>query len=591
MHLPVKLKTQLIYLFWAFLDAFALASALTLAIARRYGSNIFYIQSVPELNMPLLVISTAVLTAGFFGLFNVKKRLYRYLTPLCVTVFGVTVNLVSSVARPYFALAICCVAVAAALTVKDKFSDKLPELLKGGNLYFLILTLTVIMAAQVAFVGITRHRCYSSSTFDLGIFAQMYHFMSVDFTQNTTIERNVLLSHFAVHFSPVYYLLLPFYMIFPSVECLLAAQAAICFSGVIPLLLLCKRWRYGGKATLGISLAFLLYPAFSGGLLYDFHENAFLVPLLLWLLYFVESNNTVGIAVSALLTLCVKEDAGIYVVFIGMYALFSKRVKRVNSVMLLIAGASGFIAVTSLVEAIGEGIKVSRYQIYLNAGQDSLTDVVMNVIRNPAFFFSRLLNETKLLFLVQMLVPLLFLPVKTRKLSDWMLFAPMVLVNLASDYAYQADLNFQYVFGSGVLMVFLFAKNIRYVKGKAKLAATAAMAAAIILSGVVTEKYESIERFYLNYESITATDQTLAEIPRDAVIFSTTYFTPHLADCENLYMYPFVYSADKDIVPDYVVLDNRGGVVKEYSELVNYWQEQGYTVISKEGYATVLVSS
>ena len=33
---------------------------------------------------------------------------------------------------------------------------------------------------------------------------------------DVSCERDVLMSHFAVHISPIYYLLLPFYALFPS---------------------------------------------------------------------------------------------------------------------------------------------------------------------------------------------------------------------------------------------------------------------------------------------------------------------------------------------------------------------------------------
>ena len=362
----------------------------------------------------------------------------------------------------------------------------------------------------------------------------------------------------------------------------------MCYSGIIPLLLLCRRWKYSETVTLGLSLIFLIFPAFTGGLFYDFHENAFLVPLLLWVLWFLELDSTWGIAASALLVLCVKEDAGLYVVFLGLYALFDKKTSRYNAIMLLVMGVSGFIAVTSLVESIGEGIKVSRYSIFLTGGQDSLTDVVMNVIKNPAFFFSKLLSEHKLLFLLQMLLPLMFLPVRTRKLSDWLLIAPMVLVNLASDYEYQSDIHYQYIFGTGALLIFLCAKNIRYCKEKTKTAAAAAMAGLIILTGSMNGKYDYIDRLWLYQEEIAATDQALAEIPEDAVVFATTYFTPHLYKCRELYMYPFIYKAEDGIVPDYVVLDNRSGVVREYDELYERWVNEGYEVISDEGYTTIL---
>lgn len=588
MRLPENLKKTLTYIFWALLDGFIIASAINLIHAAKTGSVISVIQSAPEIKLPLLLIVTAVTAMLLFALFFTKGRVYRWITPLCVVFFAVAIILGIRYKNTYFQLVMCSIVIALVLMIKGIFPDAEVKLLKGKNLYITVTLLTVFMTAQVALVAIARHRCYSSSTFDLGIFAQMYEYMAHDFTQNTTVERNVLLSHFAVHFSPVYYLLLPLYALFPSVELLLTAQAAVCFSGVIPLLLLCRRWKYSESVTLLLSIIFLIFPAFSGGLFYDFHENAFLVPLLLWTLYFLETNYTPGIAVSALLILCVKEDAGLYVIFMALYALFGSKTKKFNSVMLLVIGVSGFIAVTSLVDAMGEGIKVSRYGIFLTGEQDSLTDVVLNVIKNPFFFFTKLLNEEKLLFLMQMLVPLMLLPLRTRKLSDWMLAAPVVILHLASDYAYQADIHYQYVFGTGVLLVFLCAKNIRYCKEKTKTAAAAVLAGVIILTGAMNGRYAFVGSMLENRSDIAATDKTLSMIPDDAVVFSTTYFTPHLARCRELYMYPAIYETDSGIVPDYVVLDSRSGLLKEYAELYAYWLERGYQVVGYEGYATVL---
>ena len=588
MHLPEKLKKTLSYILWALLDGFILASAITLVYAAKTGSVISIVQSAPEIKITLLLVVTAVIALLLFTLFFSKGKVCRWITPLCVVFFSVAITLCIHYGNAYFQLVMCGIVIALVLMIKGIFPDVEVKLLKGRNLYLIVTVLAVFMTALTAFVSIARHLCYSSSTFDLGIFAQMYEYMSYDLTQNTTLERNELLSHFAVHFSPVYYLLLPFYALFPSVEFLLTAQAAICFSGVIPLVLLCRRWKHSETVTLALSIVFLIFPAFSGGLFYDFHENAFLVPLLLWALYFLEKNSTPGIAVCAVLILCVKEDAGLYVIFMALYALFNKSIKWYNSVMLLIMGITGFIGITSLVDAIGEGIKVSRYNIFLTGDQDSLTDVVINVVKNPFFFFTKLLNEEKLLFLLQMLLPLMFLPLRTRKLSDWMLVAPLVIVHLASDYAYQADIHYQYVFGTGVLLVFLCAKNLRYCKEKTKTAAAAALAGIVILTGSMGGKYEFIGALWKNHSEITATDRTLAQIPDDAVVFSTTYFTPHLARCRELYMYPVIYGIDTSIQPDYVVLDHRSGLLAEYDEVYSLWLAQGYQVVGYEGYATVL---
>lgn len=59
-----------------------------------------------------------------------------------------------------------------------------------------------------------RYYKLSTPAFDFGIFAQMFENMKDGLGPVTTVERNYELSHFAVHFSPAYYLMLPFYMLF-----------------------------------------------------------------------------------------------------------------------------------------------------------------------------------------------------------------------------------------------------------------------------------------------------------------------------------------------------------------------------------------
>lgn len=82
----------------------------------------------------------------------------------------------------------------------------------------------------------------SVSTFDIGIFTQMFESMKRDFSQVTTPERDKFMSHFGVHISPIYYFLLPFYYLFPYGETLEVLQVLVVFSGVIPLYLILKRW-------------------------------------------------------------------------------------------------------------------------------------------------------------------------------------------------------------------------------------------------------------------------------------------------------------------------------------------------------------
>lgn len=587
-----KISTIAYYTFFALLCGFILASALTLYIACEEQSNIYYIQSAGEINIFLLALLTLFFAAGLFALFFFGKKLYRCALPLSLLVFSLLTLWQSKTTRPYYAIVMAIITAAFTLVFKEIYPDrkiKPLEALKGRGLYIAVLIETVLMTAFVSYGTIIRYYTFNSSAFDFGLFVQMFESMATDFTQNTTLERGEVLSHFAVHFSPIYYLLLPFYMIFRSPESLLSMQAAVCFSGVIPLLLLCKKQKYSNVVTLAVTSVFLCVPAFTGGCFYDFHENCFLVPVILWLLYFVEKNSMAGMMIAALLLLCVKEDAGIYVIFIGIYALFSKRVSKFNSICLILVGISGFIAVTKFIDVYGEGIKVSRYNAYLYGEQESLTDVIINVVKNPAFFFSKLLNEEKLIFLLQMLLPFIFIPMKTRKLGDWLLMIPLIIVNLATEYGYQYSVTFQYAFGTAAILVFLFAKNLRYEKRKLQVSMACLMAAAILLLGANGIKYRYIKDYSEKKEYYASAAELLRSVPRDKVIYAGTYLTPMLADCPQVYQYPPVYKHENTPEADYILIDSRGAVEANLREEIDEVEGMGYRRVENDTFILMYV--
>ena len=84
----------------------------------------------------------------------------------------------------------------------------------------------------------------------------------------------------SIHISPIYYVLLPFYALFPSPVTLQISQAVILASGVIPVILLCRHMNLGNRSTLMIGFVYCFFPALTGGCFYDIHENLFLTPLL-----------------------------------------------------------------------------------------------------------------------------------------------------------------------------------------------------------------------------------------------------------------------------------------------------------------------
>ena len=324
----------------------------------------------------------------------------------------------------------------------------------------------VILSAYWIFLLWARTESFCAPCFDMGIFTQMYDNMvdpAHNFLPMTTCERGEYLSHFAVHFSPILYLLMPFCMIFEPIYVLVFAQILLVLSGVLPIFLICRQLKLSNIKTTIISLLFLLYPAMSSGSFYDFHENAFLAPLILWTLYFSlkeKKRYTVLMFIFALLVLMVKEDAAIYVAFIALYIFFSQKKYLRGAIMFVMTVAYFFFAIFMISQFGEEGNMLSSRYANIIGDEAGFLALVKVLIVNPALYAVESFTAEKLIYALNMLVPLAFLPFMTRKISRWLLIGPLFVLNLVTDYPYQYDLGFQYSFGSGAMLVYLAALNL-----------------------------------------------------------------------------------------------------------------------------------
>lgn len=434
------------------------------------------------------------------------------------------------------------------------------------KVYFWItvgLSVTFFLFVSAWTVG--RVYSFSSPTFDFGIFSQMFYNMKETGLPLTTVERDGLLSHFAVHVSPIYYLMLPFYWLAPTPATLQVLQAAVITSAVIPLWKLCAHHGLTGVQRMLMCSVLLLYPAFSGGTSYDIHENCFLTPLLLWLFYGIDRKNTVIICIVAILTLMVKEDAAVYVTVIALWIIvkavlrFQKSEVRnlVTGIVLLAISLSWFFLVTGYLVKSGDGVMTYRYNNFMYDGSSSLLTVIKSVILNPMKAVYECVDTEKLNFISMTLLPLLGLPLLTRRYERYILLIPYLLVNLMSDYPYQHDIFFQYTFGSNAFLVYLAVVNLADLKINwhrtfAVIATT--IVSVIYFSSLVVPKaiYYPLQAIQHHgyYQNIR---DTLDTIPDSASVAATTFYTPHLSQRKTLYDIRYC-SQEHMLEAEYVVL-------------------------------------
>lgn len=448
---------------------------------------------------------------------------------------------------------------------------------KKSTVIILYILAAVFYMGIAGTTTVLRYMNYSSPAFDFGIWAQMFHNMRESFEPVTTVERERLLSHFAVHFSPIYYLYLPVYFIFPYPATLQILQVLTLASGMIPVYLLCRRFELskGAAAAFGILLA--LFPVLTTGCFYDLHENCFLVPLLLWLFYFIEKDDIKGIIALSLLTVLVKEDAPMYVACIGLYVMIGKR-RYIKGAVMLLFGVAYFLTVTVLMQRFGLGVMSNRYENYMVGDSGGLMDVIKNFMVNPAYVLSECFQEKKYQFLIYMIIPLGFLPAATKKVSKFLLLLPMIIINLATDYVYQYSIYFQYAFGTMAILFYLAISNYAELSEKARrfMCALALCAAVIVLPVGVLSKDYYLQTYAYNKERIRILDEVMESIPKEASVSASTFFVAHLSNRSELYSYPAIH--ENDIAAEYLVLDLR---YEELSAADKYFIDtNGYEQVS-----------
>ena len=470
-------------------------------------------------------------------------------------------------------------------------SDIKPAVMWGA-----VGVLCLVFGFFIAGIGVYRHLTYSTPNFDFGIFCNMFYNMAESGLPTVSCERDQILSHFAVHFSPIYYVLLPIYFIFPYAITLQILQVLVLYSGIIPLVLIARKKGVSGKVTLILCAIYASFPALGAGTFYDLHENCFLVPLLLWVFYFYESKKIIPMAVFCVLTLTVKEDAFIYLLFFAIYVLIADKNWKIS---LPVAAVSllYFIIVSSIMKEYGDGIMSYRYENLIYNTDDGLIGAIKTLIVNPGYVLTQLFVASnggtgKLWYLLQLLLPLGFLPFATKKISRLLLLCP-VLLNTLTMYQYQPDITFQYSFGIIAFLFYLTVLNLSELKGFSKkyLLQVAVSASVLMFILVCVPKFATYADRYKDFKgTYEKYDYALTEVlPEDSSVAASSFFISHIYERDDIYEVKYHKDKDGNYKTDieYVVLDMR--YKEDSNAAVEFYLANGYEEFYlDEGYVLIL---
>ncbi len=186
------------------------------------------------------------------------------------------------------------------------------------------LAVWLIFAANFGlflFLAIVKHKTFHTTVYDLGLFDQVIYNTSQGNWLYSSIKG---MNYLGDHFSPILFLITPFYFIKNDPVTLLFLQCLAVSLSIFPIYQLAKS-KLESLPALILVLVFLVHPFTISLELTNFHPESFALPLIAWALLAIERESWKTFLILLLLILSVKEEMSLLGIGFGIYIFFYKR--------------------------------------------------------------------------------------------------------------------------------------------------------------------------------------------------------------------------------------------------------------------------
>ncbi len=271
------------------------------------------------------------------------------------------------------------------------------------------LALAVVAAAawstEFALLGVLRHLAFHSNAYDLGLQQHVVwntaHGRWFDYTYMVDFPPH-LTNHLGDHVNLILLPIAALYWIDDGPETLIAVQALLVGSGLIPLFLVARQ-RIGGEVpALLLASLYLLHPATQAAVLFDFHPIVLCAPLLLWAYWLAHARRHGWFAFTVLLMLATQENAALVVAMLGLVLFLDGR--RRPGLALLVGGLAWFAACFFLILPSLNPNGPNAFARYRHLGE-SWQAVAHRLLTDPGVLLGRLGGDTGRAYLRSILLP------------------------------------------------------------------------------------------------------------------------------------------------------------------------------------------
>ncbi len=322
--------------------------------------------------------------------------------------------------------------------------EQIPERVRRHGPLLLVVTAAVAYAAFFSFFLLRWHYKLRTGNFDLSINNNlMYGGLYGDFLQSPVAFPADPKKYLAAHAKFGHYLFLPIYAVFPRAETLLVIQATLIGAGAIPLFLFARRHlTHWAAAT--IALVYLAYYPMHGASFSEFQNVPIAALFVFLVVWAADAKRWRWFALFTVIALLMREDVPVGLSVIGLFLLVSGYRPTAGLVLAAVSTSYFLVIRFYVMDEAGDWWFPTMYKELWADGERGFRSVIKTLITNPLFVITKLVTEKKVMYLMHLLVPLAFLPL--RRWYLWICLIPGVLLTLlVTNYDPPTQFSFHYV--------------------------------------------------------------------------------------------------------------------------------------------------
>ena len=442
-----------------------------------------------------------------------------------------------------------------------------------------LLALAVLLyAIYFSYLTVLRLHALESRALDMGNLNQTIWNTAHGDWFRITNQESELTNRLGYHVEPILLPIALVYRLYPRPEFLLVLQAVVVALGAIPLFALARRRGLGDWLGLVFAVAYLLNPTIQAANWLEFHPVTLAPTFLMATCYFLIAGKTRWFIVFAILSASCKEENGLLVAIIGIYAWLTLRRPQLGVTTFVLASGWSLLAVLGIQNAVAGGnIHWGRYA-YLG---ESTVQKVISLVTRPDLILAQLQRAEIGRYFFELLLPVGFTALLAPEVL--LLALPSLAINLLADFAPMHQVT-TLIYAAPVLPFVMLAAVMGVARANewinrprmtpieritadqnprssAQSASSAFhwLAAILVLGGaLIGQRLWGVLPGSGNHLALSVTDHhrraaaVIAQIPPDAAVSAQDRLNPHVSGRQTLYIFPRVDDAD------YVILDTTG---------------------------------